>query len=40
MVYYLVRLTNGYVALATSSLAVAVDIARGFPRCTLEQEIR
>lgn len=40
MVFYLVRLSSGYVALATQSLAVALDVARGFPRCTLEQEIR
>jgi len=40
MVYYLVRLTSGYIALATSSLSVAFDVARGFPGCTLEQEIR
>lgn len=40
MVYYLVRLSDGYVAIVTRSLALAFDIARGYPEATLEQEVR
>jgi hypothetical protein len=40
MVFYLVRLPSGYVALATQSLTIALDVARGFPSSTLAQAIR